>query len=78
MFDPIVNFFTRVFQAIGRGIGLVIAWICWPFVAASRWYARRGWLIKGPIGIGLLVLIGLYGYFIWNTQRWTGFESSSC
>lgn len=74
MFDPIVNFFTRVFQAIGRGIGLVIAWICWPFVAASRWYARRGWLIKGPIGIGLLVLIGLYGYFIWNTQRWTGFD----
>jgi hypothetical protein len=74
MFDPIVNFFTRVFQAIGRGIGLVIAWICWPFVAASRWYARRGWLIKGPIGIGLLVLIGLYGYFFWNTQRWTGFD----
>src|SRR5690606_29426094 len=73
MFDPIVNFFTRVFQAIGRGIGLVIAWICWPFVAASRWYARRGWLIKGPIGIGLLVLIVLSGYFSRNTRRWTGF-----
>jgi hypothetical protein len=74
MFDPIVNFFTRVFQAIGRGIGLIIAWIFWPFVAASRWYARRGWLIKGPIGIGILVLIGLYGYFIWSTQRWVGFD----
>jgi hypothetical protein len=35
MFDPIVAFLHRVFQAIGRGIGLVIAWICWPFVAAA-------------------------------------------
>jgi hypothetical protein len=76
MFDPIVTFFTRVFQAIGRGIGLVIAWICWPFIAAGQWYARRGWLIKGPIGIALLVLIGLYGYFFWQTQRWAGFDTN--
>ena len=74
MFDPIVSFFTRVFQAIGRGIGLVVAWILWPFVAASNWYARRGWLIKGPIGILLLVLVVLYGYFFWTTQRWAGFD----
>lgn len=74
MLDPIVNFFTRICHAIGRGIGLLIAWILWPFMAASRWYARRGWLIKGPIGIVLLVLIGLYGYFIWNTQNWAGFD----
>lgn len=76
MLDPIVYFFTRVFQAIGRGIGLVISWILWPFVAASAWYARRGWLIKGPIGIALLVLIGLYGYFFVQTQRWTGFDTN--
>ena len=76
MFDPIVSFFTRVFQAIGRGIGMLVAWIVWPFVAASRWYARRGWIIKGPIGIGLIVLIALYGYFIWNTQRWTNFDTA--
>ncbi len=74
MLDPIVNFFTRMFEAIGRGIGLLVAWIAWPFVAASRWYARRGWLIKGPIGIVLLLVVGLYGYFIWNTQVWTGFD----
>ncbi|APH71375.1 DUF2333 family protein [Aquibium oceanicum] len=74
MLDPIVNFFSRVFQAIGRGIGWVVGIILWPFMAASRWYARRGWLIKGPIGIVLLALIGLYGYFIWNTQVWSGFD----
>ena len=74
MLDPIVNFFTRIFQAIGRAIGLLVAWICCPFIHASRWYARRGWLIKGPIGIGLLVLVALYGYFIWSTQRWADFD----
>ena len=74
MLDPIVNFFTRVFQAIGKGIGLVIAWICWPFVAAGRWYAGRGWMIKGPIGVLLLVVVGLYGYFGWVTQHWANFN----
>lgn len=74
MLDPIVNFFTRVFQAIGRGIGFLIAWIAWPFLAAGRWYARRGWLIKGPIGILLVALVVLYGYFVWSTQVWTGFD----
>ena len=74
MLDPIVSFVTRIFQAIGKGVGLVIAWICWPFIAASQWYSRRGWLIKGPLGIVLLGLAALYGYFFWNTQRWTGFD----
>ena len=74
MLDPIVNFFTRIFHALGRGIGLLVAWIMWPFLAAGRWYARRGWLIKGPIGIFLLVLAGLYIYFIWNSQSWTNFD----
>ena len=74
MLDPIVNFFTRIFHALGRGIGLLVAWIMWPFLAAGRWYARRGWLIKGPIGIFLILLFGLYVYFVWNTQSWTNFD----
>ncbi|MGI0527132.1 DUF2333 family protein [Rhizobium giardinii] len=74
MLDPIVAFFQRVFSAIGRGIGLVIAWILFPFIAAGNWYRDRSWIIKGPIGIGLLVLIALYGYFIWQTQAWTNFD----
>jgi len=76
MLDPIVNFFTRVFHAIGRGIGLVIAGILWPFMAVGRWYAARGWLIKGPLGLILIGLVTLYGYFIWNTQVWTGFDTN--
>ncbi len=74
MLDPIVAFFQRLFSAIGRGIGTVIVWILWPFVAAGNWYRARGWIIKGPIGIALAVLIGFYAYFIWQTQVWSGFN----
>lgn len=40
----------------------------------ANWYRARGWIIKGPIGIGLLVLFGFYAYFIWQTQVWSGFN----
>ena len=56
MLDPVIDFVEWVFDRIGRGIGFVIAAILWPFVAGARWYRRRGWIIKGPIGILLLLL----------------------
>ncbi len=74
MLDPIAAFFQRVFAAIGRGIGLAISWLLWPFIAAANWYRQRGWLIKGPIGIVLIGLVALYGYFIWQTQVWSNFN----
>ena len=74
MLDPIVAFFQRIFSAIGRGIGTVIAWILWPFMTMANWYRARGWIIKGPIGIGLVVLLGFYSYFVWQTQVWSGFD----
>jgi hypothetical protein len=75
MLDPVVNFFTRVFQAIGRGIGLFVAALAWPFVAAGRWYAGRPWIFKGPVGLVLLAIVALYGYFVWNTQVWSNFNT---
>lgn len=74
MFDPIVAFFQRVFTAIGRGIGLAVAWLLWPFVALGSWYRARSWVIKGPIGLILLCLVLFYGYFVWQTQAWTNFN----
>ena len=74
MLDPIVAFFQRIFAAMGRGVGLVIAWILWPFLTIAASYRARSWIIKGPIGIGLVVLVGLYAYFIWQTQVWTNFN----
>ncbi|WP_026618855.1 hypothetical protein M728_002297 [Ensifer sp. WSM1721] len=74
MFDPIVAFFQRVFAAVGRGIGLAVAWLLWPFVALGNWYRGRSWIIKGPLALILLGLILFYGYFIWQTQAWTNFD----
>lgn len=74
MLDPIIAFFKSVLGAIGRGIGVIFAAIFWPVRAAHGWYRQRGWVIKGPILIFLVGLIGLYGYFIWQTQVWTNFD----
>ncbi|SMD03526.1 DUF2333 family protein [Rhizobium sp. RU36D] len=74
MLDPIIAFFERVFRAIGRGLGMAVAWLVWPFMAAHGWYQRRNWLIKAPILVVLLVIIGFYGQFFWRTQFWYHFD----
>jgi hypothetical protein len=76
MLDPIIAFFTRIFQAIGQGIGLFVGILLWPFLAAGRWYLRHGWLIKAPIAIVVILIAGLYVYFIWETQRWHNFNTA--
>ncbi|CCV09004.1 conserved hypothetical protein [Mesorhizobium metallidurans STM 2683] len=74
MLDPIVNFFTRIFQWIGRGIGFVIGVVLWPFMWAGRWYTQRGWILKAVLGLALLVLVGLYANFFYATQWWNNFD----
>ena len=74
MLDPVVNFFIRVFQWIGRGVGLLIGVILWPFMWAGRWYMTKGWILKGIIGVLLAAIVVLYGYFIWQTQIWHAFD----
>jgi hypothetical protein len=74
MLDPIVNFFTRIFQWIGRGIGLLIGVILWPFIWFGRWYTQRGWILKTVLGVIIVGIVGLYVYFIWTTQRWPNFN----
>ena len=74
MLDPIVNFFTRVFQAIGRGIGFLIGILLWPFLWAGRWYTQRGWILKTVLGLILLVIVGLYANFFYATQVWNNFN----
>ena len=74
MLDNIVSFFTRTFRAIGHGIGLAIAFVLRPFLWIGRWFAARGFILKGVLGALILCLVVLYGYFFWATQRWTDFD----
>ena len=74
MLDPIVNFFTRVFQSIGRGIGRAVGVVLWPFMRVGRWYTERGWILGAALGTVILGIIFLYAYFFWNTQRWANFN----
>lgn len=74
MFDPVIAFFERIFNAIGRGIGMVIAALMWPFVTIARWYRERGFILKAVVGGIVALFVGLYGYFFWQTQVWSGFD----
>ena len=74
MLDPIIDFFVRVFNMIGRGIGWFIALLLWPFVWFSVWYKKRGWLLKSGIGLIVLGIIASYIYLFAITQFWTGFD----
>jgi hypothetical protein len=74
MLDPIVDFFTRVFQWIGRGIGFVIGILLWPFMWFGRWYTERGWILKTVLGAIIAGIIIAYGYFFYVTQFWTNFD----
>lgn len=74
MLDPIVNFITRIFLWIGRGIGFAVGVILWPFLWAARWYTQRGWILKAVVGVALLVLVGLYANFFYATQWWNNFN----
>ena len=74
MFDPIVQFFTRIFQAIGRAIGFVVSLVLRPFVWLGRWYRERGWMLRAVVGAILLCIVAGFAYFFWNTQRWTNFN----
>ncbi len=75
MLDPIVAFFARMLQAIRRGLGLLFVWVTWPFLAAHGWYRQRNWIIKVPVAALVVLLVCLYGYFLVQTQSWTGFNT---
>ena len=76
MLDPIVQFFVRVFDGIGWAIGWVIAAILWPFIAFGAWVRKRGFIIKGVVSALVLVLLGGYFYFFYQTQFWRGFDTN--
>ena len=74
MLDPIIEFITKIFAWIGRGIGTIIAWLCWPFIAFSQWYKKRGWILRSIVGAIVLFIVVSYGVFMWNALYTRGYD----
>ena len=75
MLDGIAGFFRLIGQTIGRWARLFAAWAFWPFLAAHGWYQRRSWMIRLPVIAFVALFVVLYGYFFWQTQIWTNFNT---
>ncbi|MFF0950734.1 DUF2333 family protein [Rhizobium leguminosarum] len=76
MLDRIAGFFRLIGQTIGRWARLFFAWAFWPFLAAHGWYQRRSWMIRLPVIAFVALLVVLYGYFFWQTQVWSNFNTA--
>ncbi|MBB4521121.1 DUF2333 family protein [Rhizobium leguminosarum] len=76
MLDRIAGFFRLIGQMIGRWARLFSAWAFWPFLAAHGWYQRRSWMIRLPVIAFVALLVALYGYFFWETQVWSNFNTA--
>ena len=74
MIDPIINFFTQVFYWIGRGVGIVVGWLLWPFLWFGRWWLAKGWIVKSAVGAIVAAIAVFYAYFAVQTQVWSSFN----
>ncbi len=74
MLDPIIEFFSRTFYLIGRGIGQLVAWLLWPFVKLFAFYRSTGFIWKSLIGVGVLAVLVGYGWFFWNAVTYNGYN----
>ncbi|AHF85063.1 membrane protein [Rhizobium leguminosarum bv. trifolii WSM1689] len=76
MLDRIAGFLRLIGQTIGRWARLFFAWAFWPVLAAHGWYQRRSWMIRLPVIAFVALLVVLYGYFFWQTQVWSNFNTA--
>ncbi len=68
MLDPVIAFFSSIFQLIGAAIGKFILLLLSPFIWIRNLYRSSGWILKVLIAVLLLCIIIPYGYFIWNVS----------
>jgi hypothetical protein len=71
MLDPIINLVAKGVEFLGRGIGYIIAMILWPFVTFRNWLRGKGWFVKIPVFIILVLIFISYVYLIAITQIWS-------
>lgn len=72
MLDPVIEFFRRIFAAVGHGIGVFVSWLVWPFAAFWAWVGGRRWFVKAPVFLILVALVAGYGHLFYITQFWRG------
>ncbi|HXG81977.1 MAG TPA: DUF2333 family protein, partial [Sphingomicrobium sp.] len=69
-----MTFLTRMLDAIRSGLRLLLNAVLWPFRKIAGLAAGRGRFVKAVLAAVLLLIVLLYGYFFWVTQRWTNFN----
>ncbi|WP_337268999.1 DUF2333 family protein [Oryzifoliimicrobium ureilyticus] len=74
MLDRTGGFFNRVKAALVRTFGIVAAAVTWPFRARSAGHSRAGIVLRFFLSGLVVLLVLLYGNFIWQTQVWTNFN----
>lgn len=66
MLDPIIEYTSKVFAMLGKGLGWIIAWLLFPFVWLRNLYKRTHGILKILFAGLLLLIIIPYAMFIWN------------
>ncbi|HVW56760.1 MAG TPA: DUF2333 family protein [Rhizobiaceae bacterium] len=74
MVNRIAGFFAGFARAVLWIVRRLFAAIAWPFRHWGRAETRRGWAVRGIVLLVVLVLVGLYANFFWQTQTWTNFN----
>ena len=74
MLDPVIEFFSRTFYLIGRGIGQLVAWILWPFARLYAFYRSTGFIWKSLIGLVVASVVLAYGWFAYNAMVLRGYN----
>ena len=66
MLGAVMAFFRRILQVIGRSIGVLVAWLAWPFRALGRWYRSKGFVLRASLGLLLAAVVVFYALFVWR------------
>ena len=74
MLDPVLKFFTNIFELLGKIIGKLIVWLLSPFVWIKNLYQRTHGILKVLLAVLLLCIIIPYLMFLWNVSWIRNFD----
>lgn len=74
MLDALKAACVGVWSALRRSVGLLYVAVSWPFRARHSEAGMRSLVFRAVVSLIVLVLIAVYGQFLWRTQDWYGFD----